>query len=80
MSAAYMKINTFMERFDVSERTTYRLIANGELDVLKIGRATRLSVRSVSDWENRNVFRKTKAHDSAVTAISDDSLSKRLTT
>lgn len=48
--ARLMTIKQFMDRYQISRSTVYRLIASGALLTVKIGRAVRIPTESAEAW------------------------------
>lgn len=46
----FMTVAEFSSRFAVSRPTIYRLVARGELRLVKIGRASRIRCEDASRW------------------------------
>lgn len=46
----FISIDAFCFSYSLSKTSAYRLIARGELDAIKIGRATRISRASIERW------------------------------
>ena len=49
-AARFITIRQFMQRYQVSRSTTYRLINAGMIITAKIGRAVRIPVQSAESW------------------------------
>lgn len=49
--AKLITIKSFMDRYQVSRSTVYRLIKIAAISPVKIGRSTRIPMESVDAWE-----------------------------
>lgn len=47
MDQSLYKVSSAMKRLDVCRATIYRMIGRGELDLVKVGRATRITSASL---------------------------------
>jgi excisionase family DNA binding protein len=47
----FLTIRQFMERYQVSRSTVYRLIGSDAIQPVKIGRAVRIPAESATAWE-----------------------------
>ena len=50
MARHWLKVEDVAERLGVSLRTVYRLVANGELEAMRIQRAIRIDAATVEAW------------------------------
>lgn len=46
----FLRITDFQDRYSVSRSTVYRLADRGEIDLVKIGRAVRITRASADRW------------------------------
>jgi excisionase family DNA binding protein len=49
-TSRFITIRQFMQRFQLSRSTAYRLISAGKIITVKIGRAVRIPVQSADSW------------------------------
>jgi excisionase family DNA binding protein len=47
----YFKISQFLDHFPMSRSTLYRLVQQGVLTIIKVGRSSFLSKAEVAQWE-----------------------------
>ncbi len=50
MKPVTITINAFCQIFGISRTTTYKLINQGRIETIKVGRSTRITVRSAEAW------------------------------
>ena len=46
----YISISQFCERFQCSRSHFYRLVKRGEITIVKLGRASRVSIEQAENW------------------------------
>ena len=54
MNAEFLTVDEFRRKFRIGKSTAYKAIENGELRVLRIGRAIRISQAAVEEFTERN--------------------------
>lgn len=49
-TSAFITVRDFMSTYGVGRTTVYRLVARGEISIMKIGRASRISRAQAERW------------------------------
>ena len=62
MTGEYLTPAEVAQRWNVSTRTVHRMAKTGQLSYLSVGRAVRISVRAVKQWEDSHTRRARTQH------------------